>query len=127
MSENAVAFKQAKNAKSVKVPDVVSINGKSYNVTQISAKAFTGSKIRTVTLGKNITNINKNAFAKSKTTKLIVKTKQLKKTAVKGSLKGSKIKNVQVKVGNKKTNKKFVKKYKKIFTKKNAGKKVAVK
>ena len=32
-----------------------------------------------------------------------------------------------VKVGKKKVNKKYVKKYKKIFTKKNAGKRVAVK
>jgi len=37
------------------------------------------------------------------------------------------VKTVKVKVGKKKTNKKYVKKYKKIFTKKNAGKKVRVK
>ena len=49
------------------------------------------------------------------------------KKSVKASLKGSKVKTVQVKVGSKKVNKKFVKKYKKIFTKKNAGKKVTVK
>ena len=46
---------------------------------------------------------------------------------VKGSLKGSKVKTVQVKVGSKKLNKKYVKKYKKIFTKKICGKKVKVK
>lgn len=33
---------------------------------------------------------------------------------------------VKVKVGGKKANKKYVKKYKKIFTKKNAGRKVKV-
>ena len=54
------------------------------------------------------------------------KSKKLKKSSVKGSLKGSKIKTVQVKVGKKKDNKKYVKKYKKIFTKKNAGKKVKI-
>ena len=44
------------------------------------------------------------------------------------ALKGSKIKTIQVKVARKKSvNKKYVKKYKKIFTKKNAGRKVAVK
>ena len=37
------------------------------------------------------------------------------------------MKTVQVKVGKKSLNKKYVKKYKKVFTKKNAGKKVKVK
>ena len=58
---------------------------------------------------------------------MIVKTKFLKKAAVKGSLKGSKIKTVQVKVGRKSVNNKYIKKYKKYFTKANAGKKVTVK
>ena len=74
-----------------------------------------------------ITQINANAFKGSKATKLIVRTKKLTKKSVKGSLKGSKIKTVKVKVGKKSVNKKYVKKYKKIFTKKNAGKKVSVK
>lgn len=73
------------------------------------------------------TKLAKNAFAKSKATKLVIKTKLLKKKAVKGSLKKSKVKTIQVKVGKKKDNKKFVKKYKKIFTKKNVGKKPKVK
>ena len=47
--------------------------------------------------------------------------------SVKGSLKGSKIRNVKVKVGKKSVNRKYVKKYKKYFTKKNAGRKVSVK
>ena len=64
---------------------------------------------------------------KSKVTKLIVKTKLLKKKTVKGSLKGSKVKTIQVKVGSKKVNKSFATKYKKLFTKKNAGKKVTIK
>ena len=51
----------------------------------------------------------------------------LEKASVKGSLKGSKVKTVQVKVGKEAVNKKYVKKYKKIFTRKNAGKKVKVK
>ena len=106
----------------MKLPD-----GKTYKVTQVNAGAFAGSKIKTVTISKNIKTIKGNAFKKSKATKMIVKTKSLTKKSVKGSLKGSKIKTVQVKVGSKKVNKKFVKKYKKIFTKKVAGKKVAVK
>ena len=123
-----VAFTKAKNAKSVTVPATVKLpDGKTYKVTQVNAGAFAGSKIKTVTISKNIKTIKGNAFKKSKATKMIVKTKSLTKKSVKGSLKGSKIKTVQVKVGSKKVNKKFVKKYKKIFTKKVAGKKVAVK
>ena len=125
---DTVAFTKAKNAKSVNVPDTVTLaDGKAYKVTEVSAKAFTGSKIRTVTIGKNVAKLAKGAFSKSKATKLIVKTKKLKKASVKGSLKGSKIKTVKVKVGSKKANKKYKKKYKKIFTKKVCGKKVKVK
>ena len=67
-------------------------------------------------------------FSKCKKAKtLVVKTKKLKKKTVKGSLKGSKIKTVQVVTASAKAHNKLVKKYKKIFTKKNAGKKVKVK
>ncbi len=120
-------FTKAKNAKGVTVPATVKLaDGKTYNVTTVGAKAFTGSKIRTVTIGKNVSKLTKNALYKSKATKVIVKTKKLKKSTVKGSLKGSKVKKVQVKVGTKKQNTTYVKKYKKIFTKKNAGRKVTV-
>ena len=122
-----VVFVKAKNAKSIIVPDIVKINGKTYKVSQINAGAFTARKIRTVTIGKNVKVIKKKAFSKSKATKLIVKSKLLKKAKVKGSLTGSGIKTVQIKVGSKKVNKQYVKKYKKIFTKANAGKKVTVK
>ena len=98
-----------------------------YKVTQLDANAFKGSKIRTITIGKNVKVVKKNAFKGSSATKLIVKTKLLKKAKVKGCLKGSKIKTVQVKVGNKAANKKFATNYKKIFTKANAGSKVTVK
>ena len=128
VKNKTVAFIKANNKKSVTVPDIVNINGIPYKVTQIEAKAFIGKAIRTVTIGKNVKKIKKNAFKGSKATKMIVKTKKLtKKASVKGSLKGSKIKTVQVKVGKKSVNKKYVKKYKKVFTKKNAGKKVTVK
>lgn len=111
----------------VKVPDTVKLaDGKIYKVTVIAAKAFTGAKVRTVTIGKNVRTIKKYAFKGSKATKLIVKSKNLTGKSVAGSLKGSKIKTVQVKVGKKSLNKRYVKKYKKIFTKKNAGRKVTV-
>jgi hypothetical protein len=126
-SAKAVAFTKAANKKSVTVPEAVKIKGKTFKVTQINANAFTGKKIRTVTIGENVKSIKKNAFKGSKATKIILKTKLLKKAKVKGSLKGSKIETIQVKIGKKSVNKTYVKKYKKIFTKANAGKKVAVK
>jgi hypothetical protein len=74
-----------------------------------------------------VRKIRKYAFRSSKATKMIVKTRLLSKARVKGCLKSSKIKTVQVKVSTRKsTNKKYLKKYKKYFTKANAGKKVSV-
>ena len=109
------------------IPATVTINGKKFKVVKINAGAFKGKKIRTVTVSKNIETISAKAFNGSKATKLIVKSKKLTKKSVKGSLKNSKIKTVQVKVGTKKQNKTYVKKYKKYFTKANAGRKVTVK
>ena len=60
--------------KTVKLSD-----GNTYKVTVIAKKAFTGKKIRTVTLGANVKKIAKNAFAKSKARKLVLKTKLLSK------------------------------------------------
>jgi len=51
----------------------------------------------------------------------------LTKGSVKGSLKGSKINKIQIRLGKASLNKKYIKKYKKIFSKKNAGKKVTIK
>jgi len=127
-SSKTVAFTKAKNKRSITVPATVKIGGKTYKVTQINANAFKGSKIKTVTIGKNVKVIKKNAFKGSKATKLILKTKLLKKSKVKGCLKGSKVKTIQVKVGSKKSvNATYVKNYKKIFTKANSGRKVTVK
>lgn len=123
-----VTFVKAKNAKTVSVPKTVKLaDGKTYKVTVIGAKAFTASKIRKVIIGANVAKISKNAFAGSKATKVIVKTKKLTKAKVKNCLKSSKVKVVQVKVGTAKVNKKYVTKYKKIFTKKITGKAVTVK
>lgn len=125
-SAKTAVYVKAPNKKNVTVPATVSVNGQTLDVVQIGPKAFTGKKIRKATVGANVSKIAKNAFKGSKATKMVVKSKKLKKASVKGSLKGSKIKTVQVKVGKKKDNKKYVKKYKKIFTKKNAGKKVKI-
>ncbi len=128
-----VALVKADNKKNVVIEGEVCIGGSSdrgydnCKLTQINASAFKGSKIRNVTIGKNVKVIKKNAFKGSKATKLILKTKLLKKAKVKGCLKGSKVKTIQVKLGSKSQNKKYVKAYKKIFTKANAGKKVTIK
>ena len=71
------ALTKAKNTKKVTVPDTVAVNGVTLKVTKVSANAFTGKKIRTVSLGKNIDTIVKYAFKKSKARTLIVKTKAL--------------------------------------------------
>ena len=68
--------------------------------------------------------------AASNINKPTVTAKDIKKASNLGATKitlGKKVKTIQVKVGSKKANKQYVKKYKKIFTKKNAGKKVKVK
>ena len=119
------AFTKAKNKKSISVPATVEIAGRTYKVTQINANAFTGTNIRTVTIGKNVKVIKKNAFKGSKATKLIMKTKLLKKSKVKGSLNKSRINTIQIKVSSKKSvNKKYKKLYKKYFVKSNSGRKV---
>ena len=100
------------------------------NKTTVTAKDIKKASnlgATTVTLGKNVKKIKKNAFKGTKIKTVVVKSKKLKAKTVKGSLKGSKVKTIKVKVGSKKVNKQYVKKYKKIFTKKNAGKKVSVK
>ena len=105
----------------------VSIKGETYTVTSVETGAFAGGNAASVTLGKKIRTISREAFSASRVKTVTVKTTALTKKAVKGSLKGSKVKTIKVKVGNKKKNKTYIKKYKKIFTKKNAGRKVAVK
>ena len=100
-----VALEYSKDASAVTVPAKVTLpDGKDYSVTGIGSEAFAGTSAK----------------------KVIVKTKALTKYTVVGSLEGSIVKVIKVSVG-KKQNAKYVKKYKKIFTKKNAGKKVTVK
>ena len=123
-----VAFTAASSSKkSIVIPATVEIAGETFKVTEVSAGAFKGTAATSVTIGKNVKKISSKAFAGSKVTKLIVKSKKLTKKSVKNSLKGSKVKTVQVKVGTKKQNKAYSKRYKKYFTKANAGMKVTVK
>ena len=126
--------------------DTIKISGKTYKVTAISSDAFKGNKkLKKITLGKNVSQIPAKAFYKQrklktltilstkinkigssafagcdKLTTFTLKSKKLSKKSVKNSLKGSKLKSI-------KTTSSLKKKYKKLFTKKNAGRKVKIK
>ena len=53
-----------KSAKKITVPDTVTLNGLVYRVDTIGVGALKGNKkITTVTIGKNVKVIEKNAFA----------------------------------------------------------------
>lgn len=147
-----VALKGSTAGGTLTVPADVTVNGVKYKVTAIAPKAFFKNKklkkvnvganiitigakafskckkLKTFTVGANVEKIDASCFAGSKKLKtLIIKSKKLTKNGVKNALKGSKVKTVKVKVGNKSVNKQYVKIYKKFFTKKNCGKKVKVK
>lgn len=67
-NETAMVFKgNNKKATSVTIPATVSIYGHTCKVVTVGAGAFQGyNKMTKVTLGKNVTAIEKNAFAKCK-------------------------------------------------------------
>ena len=117
------------NTKSLTIPDQITKDGKTYIINTIAPNAFKGSKAVSATLGKNIKKISAKAFNGSKVKTITIKTKKLSKKSVKNALKGSKAKKVtiKVKIGKKKENQTYVNKYKKYFTAKNAGKKATIK
>ena len=111
--------KVSSKAKSITVPDTVKLGKKTYKVTEVSAYAFVGyDKLTTVTLGKNVKKLNKNAFAGANRLRAVkVKTKKLTEKKIKGCLSGSEVDTVIVlKSAYEKFNY-----YKKIFTKKITG------
>ncbi len=120
-SKTATFYKMTNKKKtSYTVPNVVKIDGITYKVTKISAKAFKSkSKLKKVTIGKNITSIGKQTFYGCKKLKtIIIKTTKLKsvgKQAFKGIHKKATIK----------VPKKQYKKYKKLL--KGKGQKNTVK
>ena len=84
-------IKTNKKAKRMTIPAVIKVNGVTYKVTSIGAKAFNGSKKLTkVTIGTNIKKISNNAFFKCKSLKTVtIKSVLLtKKTANKKAFKG---------------------------------------
>lgn len=113
-----------KKAKKITVPDTVKIDGKTYKVTCVSGKTFSGAnKCKTITIGKNVTSIKANAFSGCKNVKTIIfkTTKLTKKTVAKNAFKGI-TKKTTIKVPKKK-----VSSYKKIFKSKGLSSKVKVK
>lgn len=84
-------IKANKKAKRVTIPAVIKVNGVTYKVTSIGAKAFNGNKkLKKVTIGTNIKKISNNAFFKCKSLKTVtIKSVLLtKKTASKRAFKG---------------------------------------
>ena len=123
---NTVTFKKSKAGKkaaSAKVPDTISFSGLHFMVTKVAKKAFFGmSKLKKVTIGKYVTAIGANAFAKcGKLKKLVIKSTSLNASKCKKCLAESSVKTVNVPAAVKKTYKK------KIFVKKVCGLKVTVK
>ena len=70
-----------KKAKTLVIPDTIKANGKTYKVTEISAKACASmSKLTTLTIGKNVKTIGANAFSKcKKLNKITINTTSLSK------------------------------------------------
>ena len=123
-SKKTVSYRKAANKKikSAAIPATVKVkaNGVAYSfrVTDISAKAFAGcSKLKKVTIGKNVVSIGKEAFSKAKALKKItIKTTTLKKVG-KNAIKGI-YKKAKISCGKKK-----LKAYKKLFNAKTGYKK----
>lgn len=72
---------KGKKVRNLKISDTVKIQGKTYKVTRIADGALQNQKkVQTLTIGKNMTAIGKNAFKGCKNLKkIIVKSKKLKK------------------------------------------------
>ena len=121
-----VEYKAPKNKKQKKtaVPDSIKINGVTYKVTSIAKSAFKNNKkLKTVTIGKNVSKIGANVFSGCKKLKTItVKSTKLKaKTLSKSTFKGI-TKATTVKVPKKKLSA-----YKKLFKSRGLSSKVKVK
>ena len=68
VKKKTVIYSKTKTtSKKAVVPDTITVNGTKLKVTAVGASAFAGNKkIKTVTLGKNITKIGTKAFYKAK-------------------------------------------------------------
>ncbi len=70
---------KGKAKKSVKIFDKIKASGKTWKVTSVAANALKGNKkIESLTIGKNVRKIGKNAFANCrKLKKVIIKSKKI--------------------------------------------------
>ena len=121
-----VEYKAPKNKKQTKivVPDTIKINGVTYKVTSIAKNAFKNNKkLKTVTVGKNVSKMGANVFTGCKKLKTItIKSKKLTaKTLSKSTFKGL-TKATTIKVPKKKLSA-----YKKLFKNSGLSAKVKVK
>lgn len=110
-----------KKSSAVTVPEKVTLDGKSYQVTAIGNSAFKNcKKLKTVVIGKGVTSIGAKAFNGCKALKKItIKSTKLKKVG-KSAFKGIHAKAV-IKVPKAK-----LKAYQKLLKKKGQGKKVRI-
>ena len=97
----------------VKIPASVIVNGVSYPVTAIAAKAFKGNKeLKKVVIGANVTTIGKKAFKGcSSLKKIVIRSEKLQKVGAKAFTNIDSGAVIKVPGGKKKA-------YKKLFTKK---------
>lgn len=81
----AAFTKPRSGASSVTIPASITVDGIRYNVTSVSANAFSGNKtVKKVTIGKNVKTIGKKAFYNCKNlTGIKINTTKLTKTGVK--------------------------------------------
>ena len=121
-----VEYKAPKNKKQTKivVPDTIKINGVTYKVTSIAKNAFKNNKkLKTVTVGKNVSKMGANVFTGCKKLKTITikSTKLTAKTLSKSTFKRI-TKATTIKVPKKKLST-----YKKLFKNSGLSAKVKVK
>lgn len=110
-----------KKTSNVVIPATVRLEGKTYTVSAVAGSAFSkNKKVKSITIGKNVTKIGSKAFYQCKQLKKItIKSKKLKtigKNAFKGIHAKAKIKVTRGKL----------KTYRKLFKKKGQGKKVTI-
>lgn len=105
-----------KSITSLSIKSTVKIEGRTYKVTSIAAKAFTNcKKVKKVTIGANVQTIGGKAFYKlSKLKKITIKSKKLKKVGSKAITGVNKKLVIKVPYSKKKN---YRKKYKKLFKK----------
>lgn len=98
----AVKAVKATKSKSVTVSATVKVNGVTYKVTTVNAKAFAkATKATKITLPASIKTINKSAFTGAKKVKTIVLKGKKSITVKKGAFKGVNTKKVTIKVNKK--------------------------